>query len=322
MTRRAAAPDRSRSWADRGRLFRTLTFWLRPAFVLRVINRFQKVAGFDRAIALASSGLTATIPLVIAIGTVVSNVWDQDVADWIVKRYELTGAGARAVQDAFTPSDEISVSAAGGLLALLAALSFTRALQRVFEQTWELPPLSVRNTLNGLRWTLAFAVYALINAAIHALLGQKGPDVAATVLAAPVTAAFLLWSAYTLSAKRISRRGLIPFAVIGAAALAIYGLGAAIYVPRQFTSYADHYGVLGAVLAMISTLFCIMFVVVAAATLGREVHDELERIRRGQRPPDDEIRQEWDNVIAEARTRWEVARTHLGDLRERRARKP
>jgi membrane protein len=41
MTRRAAAPDRSRSWADRGRLFRTLTFWLRPAFVLRVINRFQ-----------------------------------------------------------------------------------------------------------------------------------------------------------------------------------------------------------------------------------------------------------------------------------------
>ena len=44
---------------------RTLTFWLRPEFVLRVVNRFQKVAGFDRSIALASSALTATIPLAI-----------------------------------------------------------------------------------------------------------------------------------------------------------------------------------------------------------------------------------------------------------------
>ena len=48
-----------RWWADRGRVVRTLTFWLRPEFVLRVVSRFQKVAGFDRAIALASGALTA-----------------------------------------------------------------------------------------------------------------------------------------------------------------------------------------------------------------------------------------------------------------------
>src|SRR3954452_16236744 len=263
MARPGTAPGDSRAWADRGRVFRTLTFWLRPAFVLRVINRFQKIAGFDRAIALASSGLTASIPLVLSIGTILANLWDEDIADWIVKRFELSGAGARAVQDAFTPADSTSVSVMGGLLAILAALSFTRALQRVFEQTWELPPLSVRNTLNGLRWALVFCVYAVANGAIHAVLGQKGPDVLATAVSAPVSFAFLIWSGYWLSAKRISRRGLVPFAVIGAVALAIYALGAAIYVPRQFTSYADHYGVLGAVLAMISTLFCIMFVVVA-----------------------------------------------------------
>ena len=50
---------------DRERVVRTLTFWLRPEFVLRVVNRFQKVAGFDRSIALASGALTATIPLAI-----------------------------------------------------------------------------------------------------------------------------------------------------------------------------------------------------------------------------------------------------------------
>ena len=55
---------------NRERVLRTLTFWLRPEFVLRVLNRFQKVAGFDRSIALASGALTATIPLTIVTSAV------------------------------------------------------------------------------------------------------------------------------------------------------------------------------------------------------------------------------------------------------------
>ena len=35
---------------------------------------------------------------------------------------------------------------------MVAVLSFSRAAQRLFEQTWELKPLSVRNTVNGLLW--------------------------------------------------------------------------------------------------------------------------------------------------------------------------
>ena len=57
------AHERKRRRVNRERVVRTLTFWLRPEFVLRVVSRFQKVAGFDRAIALASGALTATIPL-------------------------------------------------------------------------------------------------------------------------------------------------------------------------------------------------------------------------------------------------------------------
>ncbi len=51
-----------RGRVDRERVVRTLTFWLRPEFLLRVLNRFQKVAGFDRSIALASGALTAIDP--------------------------------------------------------------------------------------------------------------------------------------------------------------------------------------------------------------------------------------------------------------------
>jgi len=92
-----------------------------------------------------------------------------------------------------------------------------------------------------------------------------------------------------------------------------------VYVPHLFSTYATRYGVIGAVFAMISSLFCTMVIVVASAAVGREVHDELGRIRRGERPADDEVRQQWDNVIGEARTRWQVLRDEID---RRRGKKP
>ena len=89
---------------NRERVVRTLTFWLRPEFVLRVVSRFQKVAGFDRAIALASGALTATIPLTIVASAVASQLGGKGTAERIIDRYELTGGGAEAVKDVFAPA--------------------------------------------------------------------------------------------------------------------------------------------------------------------------------------------------------------------------
>ena len=139
---------------DRERVLRTLTFWLRPKFVLRVVNRFQKVAGFDRAIALASGALTATIPLTIVTSTVYSKLGGRGTAERIIDRYGLTGGGAEAVRDVFASpaGSSTSLGILGFLFLMVAVLSSTRAVQRLVEQTWELDPLSVRNTFNGLLW--------------------------------------------------------------------------------------------------------------------------------------------------------------------------
>jgi uncharacterized BrkB/YihY/UPF0761 family membrane protein len=110
---------------------------------------------------------------------------------------------------------------------------------------------------------------------------------------------------------------LVPFGVVGAVLLTIYAIGATVYVPHLFSSYAGRYGAIGAVFAMISTLFCIMVVIVGAAALGREVRTELDGIRDGRRPPDDEVRQEWSRLLGDARLRWRSARAGL-DRRRRR----
>ena len=96
--------------------------------------------------------------------------------------------------------------------------------------------------------------------------------------------------------------------------LAVYSVGATVYVPHLFSSYATRYGVIGAVFAMISALFCVMVVIVGSAAAGREIDDELGRIRRGERPADDEVQRQWDEV-AEVPTR----EARFGDQPDRRA---
>jgi hypothetical protein len=78
--------------------------------------------------------------------------------------------------------------------------------------------------------------------------------------------------------------------------------------------------VIGAVFALISALFCVMFTVVGSAAAGREVHDELDRIRRGERPAEDEVRRQSDEITAQARSRWETLRAQIRERRRKRDR--
>jgi uncharacterized BrkB/YihY/UPF0761 family membrane protein len=295
---------------DRERVLRTLTFWLRPGFLLRVVNRFQRVAGFDRAVALASSALTAIIPLAIIAGAVLSDEGGKSTSDRIIDRYDLSGGGAEAVRDVFSPptGTATDVTLMGVLLLVVAVLSFTRGVQRLFEQTWELKPLSVRNTANGLLWIAGLVVYVALSGWLHTFLDATRLQLGASIVLIPFSAVFLVWSGWVLMAKRVPWRDLVPFGVVGASALAVSSICTAVYLPHLFSSYATRYGVIGAVFAMISALFITMVVVVASSAVGREVHVELERIRAGERPRDDEVRHEWDAIMAEARTRWDALR--------------
>jgi uncharacterized BrkB/YihY/UPF0761 family membrane protein len=304
---------------DRERVLRTLTFWLRPAFVLRVLNRFQLIAGFDRAMALASSTLTALIPLAILAGALVPHVQAQSAAQWLIDRYSLTGGGAEAVRDALAPptATHTDVSLFGALLLVIAILSFARGVQRLFERTWELRPLSVRNTVNDLLWIAGLIAYLLISGVAHREIGNSRIQIGANLLLTPVTAIFLAWSGRVLSAKRIALRSLAPFAIVASLALAVYFAAAAVYLPHLFSSSADRYGVIGAVFAMISALFGFMVVLVASSAVGREVFEELNRIRAGERPADDEIKREWDTLVREAASRWQVMRAHIDRVRGR-----
>lgn len=60
-----------------------------------MVSRFQTIVGFDRSMALASSALTALVPLAILGSAVLAQLGHQDLAGRIINRYGLTGGGAR-----------------------------------------------------------------------------------------------------------------------------------------------------------------------------------------------------------------------------------
>ena len=282
---------------DRDQLARLATFWLRPDFVLRVIARFQAIVGFDRAMALASSALVATIPLTIAVGALLPN--SSDAAGRLISRYGLRGEGADAVRGAFQPASEVntSIGLIGAFMLIVSMLAFTRALQRLFEQTWELPPLSVRNTISGIKWLATFVIYIIITGAVHSAFDGRGEEIIAVVILMPLAAGFFFWTGRILSGWRIAPRQLVPFAIVAAVLVGVYEIGAAIYTPHAFNAYAARYGVIGVVFAMISTLFGLMLTIVASAAIGREVRVELDNIAAGIRPSDDEVRKQWEIVL-------------------------
>ena len=210
-----------------------------------------------------------------------------------------------------------SIGFFGAILLIAAVLSFTRGIQRLFEQTWELTPLSVRNSVNGLIWIGGLTLYLTLSGVLHTVVDDGLENVLASIALTPLVIGFLIWTAEILSAKRITRRELLPFGVVGAAVLGVYQVGADIYVPHLFDTYAARYGVIGAVFAMISALFGWMLALVGSAALGREVGLELDRIRDGIRPSDDEVSRQWAVVVSGARERRNDLRRRWRALRDR-----
>ncbi|MFC8342251.1 hypothetical protein [Streptomyces sp. NPDC057280] len=273
--------------------------------MLRVIGRFQKIAGFDRSMALASGALTALIPLAVLSGT----VFGGEAADRIINRYGLTGEGAEAVRAVFSAeAASAGVGVFGTVFLAISVLSFSRTMQRLIEQTWELKPLGVRNTRNGLWWICALSFYTAVIGWLYVVLDGGRLGLAAALCEVPVTTVFFTYSGRILSAKRLAAATLLPFAICAAALTSAYSVLATVYLPRLFNSYASRYGAAGSVFGMASVLFGAMLALVLSAALGREVRDELVRIRQGRRPSQDEVRRQWDSIVEQTRSRWHSVR--------------
>lgn len=235
---------------------------------LRSLARFVELEGFDRAMALAGQGFAALLPLLIVIGSVTPTNGD-DLADALSSRFNLDGSSTEALSDVVAQPPDPGIGALGAVLLVISALSFTRAMQRLYVRAWRLDSLGLRGNVWGLEWLGAFAIYWAVQPGILHLFD----GLLAFVVSLALSTALWIATPWLLVARRIPWRRLLPQAVLTVIGLDALAIAGAIYLPRAFGSASQEFGVLGVAFTLLSLLFALSLVLVATAALGASIAD-------------------------------------------------
>jgi membrane protein len=246
-----------------------LVAWVRR-LIAPFAERLAEVELFDRAVALASQAFVALIPLLVVAAALLPYGQRAGFADSIVQRFHLSGDSSAAVEQVFAqPADvESTLSAFGVLLLVASALSFCRALQRLYEKAWRLAPQGIRATPTHLIWLVMACVYASLEGSLNTAAGDwLGPG---GRLAVAFTLSFLiwLWTPYVLLRRRIARRKLRWTGALTATGMVAFGVGSLLYMPESIESSAERFGSIGIAIAIVSWLIGVGFVLVVAAAFG------------------------------------------------------
>jgi len=239
-------------------------------------TRFVDVQGVDRAMALAAQAFSALIPLLIVTSAVISRDDGESFADDLIDRFDLTGSTADSVELAFTSSQTVenSISVLGLLLLTVAALSFTRGLQRLYEGAYGLPSRGYRNTPWGLAWLAVIALYATLRPVLAGVFNDG-----AVRAGASITLAAGAWTItpHLLLGRRLEWRRLVPGGLLTALGMTLLEASSVIWMPETISSSAEQFGAIGVAFALLSWVVGAGFVLVAAATGGAVIAEGRSR---------------------------------------------
>ncbi len=232
------------------------------------LERLVEIQFVDRSVALGSLGFTALVPLLVIASAFLPGT--DGLPSELVRRFHLKGDTADLVNEVFAQPDAVrqSVSWLGILLLIFAALSFTRALQRVYEHAWRLETRGLAGTRAGLIWIGGVVVWStLFGSARDWLLELTGPVGSLTILLAG-NAALWLWSPWILLARRVDWHALVPTALLTSVAMTAISVGSVVYMPEAIGRSATHYGLIGIAIALVSWLVGIGFALTLSAGVG------------------------------------------------------
>ena len=231
----------------------------------RSLARFVELESFDRAMALAGQTFAALMPLLLVVAAVTPR-GGKDVASDLVDRFDLTGTAASTLEASVSQPTEIpgALSAFSAFVLIVSALSFTRALQRLYVRAWRLPRLGMYGNAWGLLWLVCFVGFWTLQPLIVGLFDGTF----ALVVTLALSTVLWLFTPWILVGKRIAWQRLLPQALLTTLGLGLFAVASAIYMPRTVSSAAEQFGFIGVAFALLSALFVAALILVVAAALG------------------------------------------------------
>ena len=246
---------------------------LQESFLGRCLRRFVRMAGLDRCIVLASQAFTALIPLLILMSTLAPAGDSSAAADTLVRKFDLTGESAAAVQELFaTPTGATSgVSVSSALLLLFSGVSFTRRMQRMYRAAWEKEKAGIRGGLFAALGLLAMLAEVLVLYGVRALVRDLSLY---WLWALPISLAtgLILWTSipYLLLNREVHWRRLLVAGGATALGTSLFALATTVYMAPLVTQYTAEFGLFGITIALIGWLLGASVVLVSCTAIGAE----------------------------------------------------
>lgn len=243
-----------------------------PGLALRCLRRFVEIEGTQHATVLGAQAFTSLIPFLVVAAVFAPG--DADLSDRIVDRFGLEGESARSVGALFADSGEVegTLTVISVVILVLATLSFSRAIQRMYQRAYGHEPGGIRDAPLGLLWLAGLALWIVIVSPLRQSLEDVGGVGFAIVLGTATGAVLWLWTPVCLLRARDWHR-LVPGAVISGVLGALLTVASALYVPVLMNWSAERYGLIGIAFTLQSWLLVFAFVVVIGAVVGAVVSE-------------------------------------------------
>ncbi len=240
-------------------------------FMRRWVERFLEIEGIDRGIVLGAQTFTALFPLLITYSAVVGPDGGGAIVQRLIDRFDLQDNAADSLTSLFSASDGARGQATliGGLLVIVTALAFARAMQRLYEHAFQMEKLGLRVSGWGLLWLAGLAAWLALQPTLDDLLPV---GINALVSLALVGGLWLL-TPYLLLARRLSWLALAPCALLTTVAMTIAGVASVVAMPRLITSSAEEFGTIGVAFALIAWLTALGWVLTVSAAGGAVLED-------------------------------------------------
>ena len=247
-------------------------------FAFVALRRFIAIEGAQQATLLGAQAFTSLIPLMVVAAA--ASPGEGDLADRMVERFGLHGDSAESMQQLFASAGTTrsTITWISIVILMLSALSFTRALQRIFQRAYARKPDMIKDQQRGLAWLVCLGIWVTLLSPLHESLEDLGGIVFAVLVA--TVSGFLLWlgTPMLLLGER-DWRFLAPGALVSGFLGALLGVASSIYVPIAMDWSAEKYGLIGIAFALQSWLLVAGFVIVIGAVIGATVVERVAAFR-------------------------------------------
>ncbi|KQX06891.1 hypothetical protein ASC59_03440 [Leifsonia sp. Root1293] len=236
--------------------------------VARDLGRMQFV---DRGMTLAAHAFTAILPILIVAGAVRASL-SPESGPIFAEHLGLNSVTAEILQKSL-PGGAQELRATGVIgvvLLVIAATSFSRALERTLHTIWHTPPAGIRF---GWRWVAGIVIVVvgigLVVAARTILRGDGVIPLLEFITEAAIWSTLWWVTSWIVIDRLVSLRDLLPGSLLAGVGFAAAGVVGRLFLPPILADSAMRFGVLGMAFTYIGWLLVLSCILLIAVTVGR-----------------------------------------------------